>query len=166
MKKLLLVIVLLSFVSGCGGQQRPDGFPKVFPVELTVMQEGKPLATASVSLQSPNTKWAIGGATDDNGKVKLVTNGYPGAPAGKYKVVIMKVFSEGMEERARISAEGGGSEESVAAANKIKVTHYSFVKPEYNDIDKTPVEVEITESTKTLEVDAGPAVKIVLQMPD
>ncbi|MCL2744630.1 MAG: carboxypeptidase-like regulatory domain-containing protein [Planctomycetaceae bacterium] len=167
MKKLLFAIVISLFVSGCGGQQRPDGFPKVFPVELTVTQEGKPLAGASVSLRSSETQWAIGGATDANGKVKLVTNGYPGAPTGKFKVIIVKTGGgEGTEERIRILTEGNGSEESIAAANRITVKFYSFVNPEYNEVDKTPLEVEITPSTKTLEVDAGPAVKIELKLPN
>ncbi|GHT37143.1 hypothetical protein FACS189427_09750 [Planctomycetales bacterium] len=158
-------LILFIVLSGCT-EQRPDLFPQTFPVTMTVTQEGKPLAEASVSLRASGVQWSVGGVTGADGKVKLVTNGYPGAPAGKYKVVIIKQVNEGLEERNKITAEGNGSDKSIADAKKIKVRYYSLVKPEYNSEEKTPVEVEITTSTKNLTVDAGPAVKIEEKMPD
>ena len=51
-----------------------------------------------------------------------------------------------------------------AAANTIKARLWSCVKEEYGDPKTTPLEVEITASTKTLTVDAGPAVQIELPL--
>ena len=153
-------ILSIVFLTGCGGGGRkmPAGMPKLYPVSISVTQEGKPLADASVSLRYADPSagtWAVGGKTDATGIVKLRTDGFPGAPVGKFKVVLIKQDNEGMEEYAAAGAQG-----DTVAASKVKVKIWSCVKEEYNDPKKTPLEVEITASTQTLEVDAGPAVKI------
>ena len=136
----------------------PAGMPKLYPVLITVTQEGKPLADAGVSLRYADSSagtWAIGGVTNATGIVKLHTNGFPGAPEGKFKVVLTKQDNEGMAEY-----EAAGAQGDAAAARRVKVKIWSCIKEEYNDPSKTPLAVEITASTKTLEVDAGPVVKI------
>lgn len=132
--------------------------PKLYPVSVSVMQEGTPLADANVSLRYPDSSigtWAIGGRTDANGNAKLFTNGYPGAPLGTFKVVLIKHESEGLAEREAALNQGGPS-----AAQRIIPKVWSCVEAKYNDSEKTPLEVEITTSTKTLSIDAGPVVKI------
>ena len=137
----------------------PDGMPKLYPVSISVTQEGKPLVDASVSFRYPNnsSQWAVGGQTDADGKAKLYTNGFPGAPLGQFDVVIFKLDNEGLLERGE--AEGRRDPD----AHKIRVRIWSCVKEEYNDPQKTPIKVEVTADTKMLEVDAGPAVQI--EMP-
>jgi len=132
--------------------------PKLYPVSISVTQEGKPLADAIVSLRYADPSagtWTVGGRTEANGQAKLYTNSYPGAPLGKFKVVLLKEENEGLAERAE--AEGRGDS---AAANQVKVKIWSCVEAKYNDPKKTPLDVEITADTKMLDVDAGPAVKI------
>jgi hypothetical protein len=150
----LFLVLSLVFYSGCGGKKMPAGMPKLYPVTISVTQEDKPFADCLVSLRYPDSSlgtWAVGGRTEANGIAKLYTDGYPGAPAGKFKVVLIKQEDVGLKEREQADA---------AAASRIQVKIWSCVKPEYNDLAKTPLEVEITKSTKTLSVDAGPAVKI------
>ncbi|MDR0871219.1 MAG: DUF4198 domain-containing protein [Planctomycetaceae bacterium] len=159
--KRLIFLLLCLISTGCG-QKMPDGMPKLRPVSVTVMQEGKPLADAAVSLRYPDAaagNWAIGGQTDANGIAQLFTNGYAGAPLGKFKVVLFKEIEEGMEEYNKAMAAAMESGNS-SAAKKVKVKIWSCVKPEYNDASKTPLEVEITADTKTLSLDAGQAVSI------
>ena len=45
----IVLLTLLCF-AGCTSQKLPDGMPKLYPVTMTVTQEGKPLADASVML--------------------------------------------------------------------------------------------------------------------
>ncbi len=52
----LLCLLLLSapLMTGCTGQQKPKDLPELYPVKITVIQDGKPLADASVSLNAPS----------------------------------------------------------------------------------------------------------------
>ena len=87
-------IALLLLFLGCNAQTRPDGMPTLYPLVLTVIQDGTPLAEARVSLfvETGESTWTVGGTTDASGKTSLLTHGkYPGVPAGKYKVCIFKV---------------------------------------------------------------------------
>ena len=146
------------FVAGCGGSERPPGFPKLYPVSLKVAQEGQPLGGASVSLKiSDNSMtWSIGGKTDEQGLAILWTHGkFRGAPIGTFKVAVEKIFNEGEAEMLEAA-----NREDFAAANKIQVNSFSFVKDEYSSVSTTPIEIEITKNSKEIEIDAGPAVKI------
>jgi len=156
-----LAVYLLMFIqllSGCGGDKRPPGFPKLYPVSLKVMQEGQPLSEAAVSLSISDRSmtWSIGGVTDEQGIVVLWTHGkFRGAPAGMFKVAVNKLYNEG--EKEMIEA---GNREDFATAAKIQVNSFSYVKEEYNSVDTTPIEIEITSKSKMIDIDAGPAVKI------
>jgi hypothetical protein len=77
---------------GCSNQRdKPKDLPALFPCTLTFTQDGAPLDGANISLHS-KSKWSVGGVTDENGNVKLVTNGfYDGVPADTYKIVVRKV---------------------------------------------------------------------------
>jgi len=148
--------MFLVFLSGCG-PKLPDGMPKLYPVTITVTQAEQPLAGATVSLRSVDTAatgtWTIGGLTDANGTIELYTNGFRGAPAGTFKVVLLKQENEGLAEREAAANRGeplGG----------ITVRIWSIIEEDYNHADRTPLEVEITPSTRALTVDAGPVVRI------
>lgn len=154
---ILVTISTLAFLlSGCG-PQKPDGFPKLYPISIKVLQEGKPLDNASVSLRlvDESMVWSIGGKTDDKGVAVLWTHGkYQGAPEGKFKVSINKTFNEGEKEMLEAA-----DRNDFAAAAKIPVKSYSFVKTEYNSLETTPVVIDITPKSRMIDVDAGPEVK-------
>ena len=149
------LVLLLALLVGCTKKPMPDGMPTLYRVSISVTQEGKPLADATVSLRYADSSagtWAVGGRTGAEGTANLFTNGYRGAPVGAFKVLLFKQENEGLKEYS----ESANFED----AQRIKVKIWSCLKEEYNDPEKTPLEVEITSSTKTLKVDAGPAVKI------
>lgn len=155
----LVISVLCTFILpmiGCG-PKLPDGFPRLYPVTLKVAQEGTPLADAVIALRASDNSmaWACGGTTDAQGMVVLWTHGkYEGAPAGKFKVMVSKFVNEGEKEMLEAADKG-----DFATANKIPVNSFTFVKPEYEEFEKTPIEIEITNKSRMIEVDAGPAVK-------
>ena len=153
----MLAVALLG-MAGCGGEKRPDGFPRLYPLTIHVTQEGKPLEGATIALVTPDgtVPWAVAGTTDAEGNAKMMTQGkYPGAPEGKFNVQILKTVYEGQQEYLDVlNAEGP------AAAQRVEVNVFQYVEDAYTSITNTPVKVEVTKSTKILEVDAGPAVKI------
>ena len=153
-----LPFAFVVLMSGCGDSERPEGFPKLYPVSLKVTQEGTPLTKASVSLKMSDGSavWSTGGVTDEKGVVVLWTHGkFRGAPEGTFKVLITKIVNEGEEEML-----AAANREDYAAAAKIPVNSYSCVKDEYEFFEKTPLEIEITQKTRGLDIDAGPVVKI------
>ena len=135
----LFAFTVLLF-SGCSGEPLPPGIPKLYPATLTVIQDGKPLAGAGVILTNvdPSSDWSAGGATDQNGVLKLRTLGrYDGAPVGTYRVSVQKIIED----------------------NTFQVVDPKFAR------GVTELEVEITPRNFHFTVDVGPAVRIALPPP-
>jgi len=160
MKNYLFVSMLcLSLVcfSGCGGKQKPTDLPPLFPVKITVIQDGKPLEKAVVSLSADGTKvrFTIGGITDQNGVATLKTDGeWPGAPAGKYKICINKtVVPEPDPGEDALSRE----EQNAKAAERNKLTK-SVVNSKFSRPNSTTFSIEVTDSRVTETCDVGAAV--------
>lgn len=93
---LSLAFLFLSS-AGCS-ELRPEGMPKLHPVTITIIQDGKPLEGASVVLtpvEPANVKWFSGGETDSRGIVTPRVHGkYKGSPAGRYFVSVSKTETE------------------------------------------------------------------------
>lgn len=154
-----LFITIVVCLSGCAGEKLPPGMPKLNrDACIKVLQDGKPLEGANVSLR-PDDKgmtWGVGGKTDAQGIAQLWTHGkYQGAYAGTFKVVVSKNFNEG---EAEYTAALTRNDEKAAAA--IKVKSFSYVEDKFGSESSTPLKVEITSTSKIVEVDASPAVKI------
>jgi hypothetical protein len=137
-----LFIVLFIF-TGCNfGPAAPDGFPKkLYPCELTILQNGTPLQGARVALlhQDENQKnWATSGISDTKGTVQLYTYGkWKGAPEGKFKVTVIKHLVEGPENK--------------------EIT-YTLIDEKFAEPETTPFELEIKGKT-TQTFDVGAAIK-------
>ena len=87
---LISIALIWSFV-GCSKSKQPDGFPPVYPCEITITMNGTPLVGANVSLSSSlESPWFSGGVTDDKGVAKINTYSFVGAPEGEYKVLVSK----------------------------------------------------------------------------
>lgn len=90
---LSAVILSLTFVSGCG-PSKPNQFPDVVPVTLTVLRDGKPLPNIKVKLnyETSVNSALVSGETDDKGvcsfRTSLAEYVADGAPAGKVKVTM------------------------------------------------------------------------------
>jgi len=151
--KKLLIVALLSFalVTGCG-QKLPDGMPTLYPVTITVTQDGSPLDDAVVML-SGTEQWISTGRTDARGNAVLYTQGfYVGVPAGTFSVTVTKIAEEGERpprrpfdpESARIYAEYQRSGQTFRQFNTVPVR--------YREAETTPLTVEIQRGVRTVAV--------------
>jgi len=151
-------VTIIACLSGCSGEKTPDGMPKLYPaVCIKVVQDGNPLEDAYVSLrpEDKSLTWGIGGKTDAQGVAQLWTHGkYKGAFAGTFKVMVSKKVHEGEKEFIEALAR---NDEKAAAS--ITVRSFSFIEDKFGSESQTPLTLEITSTSKTLEVDVSPAVK-------
>ena len=150
MKSLIPLLICVSLglviIAGCGGPKRPEGMPELYKTTITVTQAGTPLVDAMVNLKladNSQSQWYSGGATDANGVVIVSTQGdFPGAPAGKYKVLVSKVTTEDNPN------------------NPEQRLTFEMVEPQYANFAKTPLEIEVkAEPENNFTLDAGPTYK-------
>ncbi|MDR1960085.1 MAG: hypothetical protein LBQ54_13750 [Planctomycetaceae bacterium] len=124
----------------CGKRPNlPEDFPEIYPCEITVIQDKKPLSGALVSLipQGVASPYAKGctGKTDESGKASLQTYGQKGVPAGKYKVVISKTRDEG----------GTETTDSFGTTTQTGQKVYSYVEKKYTQEHTSPYEIDVVE---------------------
>ena len=153
---LCFLTVPLVALFGCSPSDRPEGLPTLYPCEITVIQEGVPLAGANVTFIG-DQPWAIGGGTDDKGVARIFTHGkFEGAPVGTYSVLITKTVLEGAptpEERDNPSYTGGGG------------TMYSTVDRKFGVLDTTPFTIEIIAGKNSQTFDVEKAVRVPQSRP-
>jgi len=153
----LMIVLGLSVLFGCSGQHRPKDLPKLTPATITFTQDGKPLEKAMVFLYAENpeiAKWTVSSNTNANGEAILVTHGqFQGAPAGKFKVCVVKCEDAGSSDEPDPHAGLVFSGMDSATMGRPRLIHH--VDPAFGDPQSTPLEVEIPakgRATFTLDV--------------
>jgi hypothetical protein len=150
----------LFLTSGCDrSPQKPPGLPDLIAdTQITVIQEGKPLEGASVTLVPQEVslaRWSIKGKTDANGVAKLATYGkFSGCPAGKFKVVVVK--REYLPNSQQPTPEG----EIHQGEWQEELTYVDYVDPSFGFSEKTTAEVEIKNGSAKHTVDVGNAIRL------
>ena len=145
-------IVLFSLVTGCGGTQKPEGFPALIPHTLAITNNGVAEGDVSISLlpQDSSGSWAVAATTGSDGKAKLATmqGSYTqfGVPAGKYKVVLAKTVWPAIkvsdEEYSRMTME---EREAHGRAIAEEMKKMPIIIPESLTTSKTPLVIEISK---------------------
>jgi len=159
------LLLSISFLIGCGGPSRPADLPRLYPVSLTVIQEGEPLAGATVQLfpEDPAlAQWSPMGITDASGTVALKTNAiYNGAPLGSYKITVSKI-----ELEPHPNPEWGLDDNHPNYMRYLQIERnlklYSYVESLYGSIENTPLRVEVMPRQKNYTVDAGEKIRVVI----
>ena len=114
------------------------------PCEITITQEGTPLAGATVELQyTTDVKYKTSGATDENGVAIMKTYSYAGAQQGTAKVRVAKLVTEGATE-----ADDDGNGGSVGS-------DFNLVDPKYMSFDTTDLEITIGKENAKATFDVG-----------
>ncbi|MDR2706746.1 MAG: carboxypeptidase-like regulatory domain-containing protein, partial [Planctomycetaceae bacterium] len=134
----------------------PKDLPRLYSGTITITQQNVPLAGASVFLTpTDGSKWNAGGTTDAKGKAILYTLGrYKGVSAGNYKVTV---------DKYEIGSEKPNAEAIYRKTGNYPVPDaYSFVDLKYTDLDKTPLNVVISEKNQSFSFDLGPNVHVLL----
>ena len=149
-----VLLLTVSLAAGCGGEKRPNGFPKLYLTTLAVTQDGQPLSGATVMLfgQTPELqKWSVGGQTGDGGTAKLITCGkYVGVPEGEFTVVVIK---EETETKGEAKMVGG---EMAPPPTKI----YSVVELKQTRKETATNKVKVEKGKNALKIDIGKKVKV------
>lgn len=158
------ILVLLAVMQpGCKKDSRPEGLPDLYPFTIKILQEGSPVEGASVNLASTDPalmKWPCGGMTGADGVATMNTYGFPGAPAGSFKVVVSKTVEEGGaatdEESAQMMIEG----------QEISAQMFDLIDPIYKFDTKTSltVEVQASKSNAPVEFEVGAATHEAVRM--
>lgn len=89
--------------------------------------------------------------TDTSGNAVMMTYGFPGAPVGKYKIVVRKTVEDDL-----VYGTDEYGEKAVVSS-----TRYTLIEAQYSDKNKTPHEIEVTADSKgtKVTVDVGGAVR-------
>ncbi|MDD3468541.1 MAG: hypothetical protein PHE53_01010 [Thermoguttaceae bacterium] len=135
-----IMVLGLLLIVGCGGKPTPEGFPDLVPCQVEVIQDGKPLAEATVGFVSDQLQWAVGGVTNEQGVAQMYTHGdFEGSPEGDFRVTITKTVIEGAptpEQLASPSFSGRGGEA------------FDYVDLQYKDPKNTPFQVKVSGTTR------------------
>ena len=170
---LSLVFVVFSFsFSGCGGEPRPKDLPDLFPVSVTVEQEGKPVPGAVVTLNhvDGDAKWSAACETGSDGIAKnFFTNGkYKGVALGKYQVCVRKL-ERGEMEKVDLPPEPTDPYERYLWRQKYEESQkrpesYDLIEAKYFDPRLSPLEIEVTAGAKNeFTVDVSSPVRYIFQ---
>ena len=122
---IIFSVVLGLICSGCGGQQTPSDFPKLYPLVIVVQNNGQAVAKVPITLvpEGASAGWGAAGETVASGEATIITSQgtyfAKGCPEGKFKVYlseppIVTGFEVSEEESRKMT-----QEESDAYAAKI-----------------------------------------------
>jgi len=104
MRPMLLVATCL-LLAGCGAAEDKwtANRKATYPVKGVVLQEGTPVAGATVMFRSGSEKVAASGVTDDEGEFELTTyESNDGAVAGQHQVIVQKYDPRSMPENVNL----------------------------------------------------------------
>ncbi|MDO5555034.1 MAG: hypothetical protein Q4G68_14870 [Planctomycetia bacterium] len=162
MQKQFLWIFLIgscALFPACS-RKTPADLPELVPLTVTVTQEGQPLQGANVMLvptEEADQKWNALGETNESGSVALSTHGlYPGVKPGKFKVMLYKVETV----TPKIPDDPAAQEAIERGTMSLPAPQaYDLIDPQFGK-PSTPLEIEVSETTSELTLDAGKPVKI------
>lgn len=153
MKNIVYFFVFFSLAlflgAGCGQRPTPSGFPgKFHSCEISIIQDGKPLRGAVVSLVpvDGSKSWGTSATTDQSGKAEMLTYlKWKGSPEGDFKVIVTKMISEEDPKKP----EGDG-------------LFYYTVAEQYGNARTTPFAIKVDKPTKET-FDVGASVKTLIR---
>ncbi|MDR3234677.1 MAG: hypothetical protein LBT46_13630 [Planctomycetaceae bacterium] len=158
----LLIVTLMLF--GCG-QKLPDGMPKLYPVTITIIQDGKPLAGASVALAPKNVtagqRYTAGAVTNTSGQAVIQTlSKYRGAVPGEYQITVLKTEFEVTPLDAAERGVPKGMDKDNPSLPKESIEGYYTVDMKYGTVSTSPESITVEQKTNRKTSDVGKAVRL------
>jgi len=169
--RLLVVSMAFSLACGCS-EKLPDGMPSLHPCQITITQEGKPLAGASVRLHATNgagNAWLVSGDTNSSGTVSMLTQGqYRGAPEGTYKVTVQKTELVSLATPEQIAANEKAKAENPISYDPIgyDTELWQLVEEKYIMAESTTLEMTVSAGKNSATFDVGAAVRVKVEMAE
>lgn len=144
----------------------PEGLPALYPCNIAVQQDGEPLGGATVMLipdmEATGVSWIPMGKTDESGIAALATNArYPGAPVGRYKVVVSKrVAVDNIKLSPPPPEDSPDYDRWAKQSLLLEPDVFDLVEPKYGSVEDTPLAIEVDKKLNETTVDAGRPVRI------
>jgi len=134
----------------------------LYPVTLTIQQEGQPLSGAIVRLIPQDTgAWNVGGTTDAQGRAVIQTHGqFNGAPEGTYSVVLAKQETVNPMPLDIQQNTLDVQLEWIQKNPNAKAESFDLISPEFQSPETTPLKVQVERKAVRQTLDAGKAVRI------
>lgn len=145
---LALFLSVFVISSGCTKSNLPKDFPKLYPCEITVIQDGEPLPECNVALlpsDGSNAKYGSSALTNDDGTALINTYGHAGVPSGSYIVTMEKTAIE--DAKQVTNSEG----DQVEVGGQV----YSYVAEIHTNPETSPHRIEIGKSQVSARFDIG-----------
>lgn len=155
-----IILTVLSLFAGCSrGPVRPKEMPELIPCEITILQDGRPLAGALTTLRKPDCRYTVTGVTDELGVAKIVTHAlFEGAPEGEFTVMVEKMEDESslLPPRPSDPAQIAAWEDEI---RKFGLIHqYQTVDGQYAS-ESSPLKITVAGNETKKEFDVGSAVR-------
>jgi len=158
----LLLCLSLTLLLGCSGGT-PQGFPKVVPCTITILDGTTPIADVEVTLQAAaaSNGAVFYGKTDDTGLCKVGTSFAShykeGVPEGNYKVILVK---EPLMEDTKTRDEQNAMSRSELDAYRKQMQDKRNALPKIIPVDltsgtKTPLTLDVSGKTTELTIDVS-----------
>ena len=151
---LLTISAVLLPQTGCvKNDGRPADMPRLCPVRVTIIQDGKPLEGADVTLtaKTPMNYGVATGLTDVSGVAVLRTYGFDGVPNGQYTVTVTRRAVEGATQ---VTSPIDGSTYETGG------TIFQTVDVQYTDTQSSPLSIDVSGRATTESFDIGTAVHV------
>ena len=155
------VCVIFLLLAGCS-KTPPPGLPPLKGCTIRIMDGQTPMSGIAVSLQRKEGQgsWSLGGMTDSAGmaKAKTIIASYEGngVPTGTYHVWLSEKLDFPKELNRTVDemmALTGKELESFTAKREAFIKANRRIPDILTDPDKSPLELNVSESGGTLEID-------------
>jgi len=132
------------------------------PTTITILQEGQPVADATVNLiPEDGSKWFAVGITNEQGVSKIRTHGkFDGAPAGKYVLVVYKTVEQESETRKQPEPQDSVAAQAYYAKIAAEEKTFDYVELKYKNEKTSDLRIEIGPGATQETFDVGKPVKI------
>lgn len=139
--------------------------PELFPCVITLTQEGQPAKNVGITLRGGvDSTWTAAGSTGEAGKAEIFTRGkYKGAPAGTYKVVLLKREQEPSKLGPAPPDTSPEYEAYQAKAEAEVRPTFTLVDPKYTRQNTTDLSVTVGPEQSTFTFEIGKTVRIKTQ---
>ena len=148
---IIVLLLLLAGIGGCGSPAKPDGLPTLYSCKITITQSGQPLDDAIVQFHGVNNSvpWTVSGVTNRAGIAAMKTQAqFAGAPEGEYIVTVTKKVQEKSQYPDSPPQDKEGAEAWYDAKESEQLAVHEFVGPQFRSVRESSLRMTVTSNPK------------------